>query len=236
MFTGITQAIGRIAAIEEGEASRRIAVDFPAGFCAGLAQGCSVSVNGACLTVAAPPQGDRAEFDLILPTLVTSTLAACGVGDAVNAERALRDGAEIGGHALSGHVDYQATVEQRKEYGDNLCLRLSVPAGALRYLFAKGYAALDGVSLTIADIDKQAGWIEVWLIPETRRATSLGAKQAGSRLNLEIERDTQVLVDTMREALEDKLAALMPLLAPRLDELAPALLPASRHRPALAAR
>ncbi|AXE35649.1 riboflavin synthase subunit alpha [Chromobacterium phragmitis] len=235
MFTGITQAIGRVAAIENGETSRRIAVDFPAGFCAGLAQGGSVSIDGACLTAAAPPRGDRVEFDLILPTLVTSTLADCRIGDAVNAERAMRAGAEIGGHSLSGHVDYQAVIEQTREYSDNLCLRLAVPSGALRYLFAKGYVALNGVSLTIADIDKQAGWIEVWLIPETRRATALAAKPPGSRLNLEIERETQVLVDTMREALEDKLAALMPLLAPKLDELAPALLRASPRRPALAA-
>ncbi|OHX13649.1 riboflavin synthase subunit alpha [Chromobacterium sphagni] len=213
MFSGITQGVARIVAIAEGDGSRRLTIAFPDGFCAGLQQGASVAIDGACLTVAAPPEGDLAQFDLILPTLVTSTLAGCQVGDRINAERALRDGAEIGGHALSGHVDYQATVEQLREYGDNLCLRLAVPAGALRYLFAKGYVAVNGVSLTIAGIDKPAGWIEVWLIPETRRATVLADKGPGSRLNLEIERQTQVLVDTMREALEEKLSALLPLLA-----------------------
>ncbi|QEL57540.1 riboflavin synthase subunit alpha [Chromobacterium paludis] len=216
MFSGITQAIARVIAIQEGEGSRRLTLTFPAGFCDGLRQGASVAVNGACLTVAAPPHGDNADFDLILPTLITSTLAACQVGDALNAERALADGAENGGHALSGHVDYQATVEQVRRHGDNLCLRLTVPAGALRYLFAKGYAALDGVSLTIAGIDKREGWFEVWLVPETRRATTLGVKQPGDRLNLEIERQTQVLVDSTREALEDKLSALLELLGPQL--------------------
>ncbi|WP_047249245.1 riboflavin synthase subunit alpha [Chromobacterium subtsugae] len=236
MFSGITQAIARVIAVQDGDGSRRLTLAFPPGFCDGLRQGASVAVNGACLTVAAPPQADNAEFDLILPTLVTSTLARCQAGDAVNAERALADGAENGGHALSGHVDYQATIAEREACGDNLRLRLSVPPGALRYLFAKGYAALDGVSLTIADIDKREGWFEVWLIPETRQATTLGDKQAGDRINLEIERQTQVLVDTMREALEDKFAALAPLLAARLDDLAPALLPAARRQPALAAR
>ncbi|WP_434630806.1 riboflavin synthase subunit alpha [Chromobacterium sp. CV08] len=221
MFSGITEGVARIAAIAEGDGIRRLAIDFPPGFCAGLKQGASVAIDGACLTVAAPPRGDTAEFDLILPTLITSTLASCRIGDMVNAERALADGAEIGGHALSGHVDYQAVVEQVRGYGDNLCLRLSVPAGALRYLFAKGYAALDGVSLTIADIDKRDGWFEVWLIPETRRATTLGGKAPGDRLNLEIERQTQVLVDSTREALEEKLGALLRLLTPGVPLPAP---------------
>ncbi|MEN3030809.1 riboflavin synthase subunit alpha [Chromobacterium amazonense] len=215
MFSGITQSIARVIAIQDGDGSRRLTLAFAPGFCQGLRQGASVAVNGACLTVAAPPRQDNAEFDLILPTLITSTLANCRVGDALNVERALADGAENGGHALSGHVDYQAQVEQTRRLGDNLCLRMTVPAGALRYLFAKGYAALDGVSLTIAAIDKRECWFEVWLIPETRRATTLGQKKPGDRLNLEIERHTQVLVDSTREALEEKLSALMELLGPQ---------------------
>ena len=216
MFSGITQAIARVIAVHDGDGCRRLTLAFPPGFCDGLKQGASVAVNGACLTVSAAPRGDNADFDLVLPTLITSTLAGCQAGDAVNAERALASGAENGGHELSGHVDYQAAVEQVRNYGDNLCLRLSVPPGALRYLFAKGYAALDGVSLTIADIDKREGWFEVWLIPETRRATTLGGRKPGDRLNLEIERHTQVLVDSTREALEEKLTALLELLGPQL--------------------
>ncbi|OWY40787.1 riboflavin synthase subunit alpha [Xenophilus sp. AP218F] len=214
MFSGIVQGIARVERIAEGDDSRRLTLSFPAGFCDGLKQGASVAIDGVCLTVAAPPVGGQAEFDLILPTLITSTLAACRPGDALNVERAQPSDAENGGHALSGHVDYQATVRQIRRRGDNLCLRVSVPAGAVRYLFPKGWVALCGVSLTIADIDKQAGWLEVWLAPETRRATTLGDKQPDDRLNLEIERQTQVLVDTMREALEDKLDALLRLLQP----------------------
>ncbi|UTH75449.1 riboflavin synthase subunit alpha [Chromobacterium sp. IIBBL 290-4] len=216
MFSGITHSQARIAAIEEGANSRRLTLAFVPGFCDGLRQGASVAVDGACLTVSSEPMADHADFDLILPTLITSTLADCQVGDFVNVEHALKDGAEIGGHALSGHVDYQATLLDSRPLGDNLKLQLTVPSGALRYLFAKGYVALNGVSLTIAAIDKTAGWIEVWLIPETRRATNLGGKQAGERLNLEIERQTQVLVDSTREVLEEKLGALLELLGPQL--------------------
>jgi riboflavin synthase len=98
---------------------------------------------------------------------------------------------------------------------NNRVLRIEVPAPWMRYVFAKGYIAVNGASLTVAEAQRQpggAGWFEVWLIPETLRATTFADKAVGAALNIEIERGTQVFVDTVREAIDERLGALQPLL------------------------
>ena len=105
---------------------------------------------------------------------------------------------------------------QRPE--NNHVLRLGVPPEWMRYVFAKGYIAVNGASLTVAQADRRAGWFEVWLIPETLRMTTFGDKQAGDALNLEIERGTQVMVDTVRDTLEERLGPLLPALTALLRE------------------
>jgi riboflavin synthase len=130
-------------------------------------------------------------------------------------ERAAKDGAEVGGHPLSGHIDFQATLVQVRRPDNNHVLRLAVPAPWMRYVFAKGYIAVNGASLTVADAGKNAdgsGWFEVWLIPETLRMTTFGALAEGAAVNIEIDRSTQVVVDTVRDAVAEKLGALMPAL------------------------
>jgi riboflavin synthase len=93
-----------------------------------------------------------------------------------------------------------------------------VPAPWMRYVFAKGYIAINGASLTVSDANKAEGWFEVWLIPETLRMTTFGGKAAGDALNIEIERSTQVMVDTVRDAVDERLGALLPALTELLRE------------------
>jgi riboflavin synthase len=127
-------------------------------------------------------------------------------------ERAAKDGAEIGGHPLSGHVDCVGQIVAIRQPENNHVLRIAVPASHMRYVFAKGYIAINGASLTVAEADRRARWFEVWLIPETLRMTTFGGQAEGALLNIEIERGTQVVVDTVRDALEERLGPLLPAL------------------------
>ncbi|MCA0175482.1 MAG: riboflavin synthase subunit alpha [Proteobacteria bacterium] len=209
MFTGIVQGLARVAALTDLPGLRTLTLALPPGFTQDLAVGASVACDGVCLTVTAT-HGDEATFDVMQQTLGLTTLGRFVPGSALNVERAARDGAEIGGHPLSGHVDVQGTVLAVRQPDNNHVLRIGVPAPWMRYIFAKGYIAINGASLTVAEADRQAGWFEVWLIPETLRMTSFGSKQPGDALNIEIERQTQVFVDTVRDVLDERLGALAP--------------------------
>lgn len=218
MFTGIVQATATIAAIHDRAGLRTFTIEFPAGFCQDLAIGASVSVDGVCLTVTGLVSPTAAAFDVMLQSLNITTLGTYAQGDAVNVERAAKDGAEIGGHPLSGHVDFTARLIERRELENNLVWRVSVPERFRRYVFAKGYIAVHGASLTVSDVNRAEGWFELWLIPETRRATVFEATRVGDALNIEIERSTQVMVDTVREAVHESLGRLQPLLEALLQE------------------
>ena len=218
MFTGIVQATAAIAAIEDRAGLRTFTIDFPEGFCQDLAIGASVAVDGVCLTVTEILSPTRATFDVMLQSLNITTLGGYAVGARVNVERAARDGAEIGGHPLSGHIDFTGTLAERRELENNLVWRVSVPGPFRRYVFAKGYIAIHGASLTVAEVNRAEGWFEVWLIPETRRATVFEGKRVGDALNIEIERSTQVVVDTVREAVEESLGQLRPAIESLLAE------------------
>jgi riboflavin synthase len=215
MFTGIVQAVATVSALTDRPGLRSFTLAFPQGFCDELEIGASVSVDGVCLTVTERVGDDGANFDVMQQSLSLTTLATLKVGSRINVERAARDGAEIGGHPLSGHVDFQATLASLRQPENNHVLRIAVPAPWMRYVFAKGYIAIDGASLTVSDANKAEGWFEVWLIPETLRMTTFADKRPGDALNIEIERGTQVMVDTVRAAVEERLG---PLLAP-LTEL-----------------
>lgn len=213
MFTGIVQGIAHISAITDRPGLRTFTLSFPDGFDQGLEIGASVACDGVCLTVTTLATGaGQAQFDVMQQTLALTTLGRFNVGDRINVERAARDGAEIGGHPLSGHVDFTATLANLRQPENNHVLRIQVPAPWMRYVFAKGYIAINGASLTIAEADRQAGWFEVWLIPETLRMTTFGHKQVGDTLNIEIERNTQVIVDTVRDSVAEHLAPWLPAL------------------------
>jgi riboflavin synthase len=218
MFTGIVQGMASVAGIRDGVGLRSFALEFPEGFCEGLTIGASVSVDGVCLTVTRLVSPTSAEFDVMLQSLNITTLGGYVEGSTANVERAAKDGAEIGGHPLSGHVDFCATLEAVRVFDNNHVLRIGIPADFRKYVFAKGYIAINGASLTVAEVNRAEGWFEVWLIPETLRVTGFGQKRVGERLNIEIERGTQVVVDTVREAVQESLGPLLPMLEAMLRE------------------
>ncbi len=218
MFTGIVQGIAEVASLTDRPGLRSFELAFPPGFDEGLDIGASVACDGVCLTVTALPAPGRARFDVMQQSLGLTTLGALPVGGRLNVERAAKDGAEIGGHPISGHVDCLGRVLQVRQPENNHVLRIAVPESHRRYVFAKGYLAVNGASLTVAEADRQQGWFEVWLIPETLRMTTFAAKREGDLLNLEIERGTQVVVDTVRDALDERLGPLLPALEALLRE------------------
>jgi riboflavin synthase len=198
MFTGIVQgrAVVREARAEQG--LLRLVLELPEGRTDGLVVGASVSVAGTCLT-AVHVDGPRVAFDCIGETLARTTLGGLQVGDEANFERAARFGDEIGGHLLSGHVSTTVPLVGREEREGNLTLWFGNEAGVGRYLLPKGYVAIDGCSLTLGEVS--AARFAVHLIPETRRVTTLDALRPGDRVNLEVDAQTQAVVDTVERVL-----------------------------------
>jgi riboflavin synthase len=218
MFTGIVQGLGRIARIERLPGLVCFTITLPEGAEHDLRIGASVAVEGVCLT-ATSIEGRDARFDVMQESLNRTTLGELQQGDAVNIERAAREGAEIGGHPLSGHVDVVVRIADIATPENNRVLTLEVPQPWIRYVFTKGYIALNGASLTVAHVDKRASTFTVWLIPETLRMTTFGEKAIGSRINMEIERSTQITVDTIRDFLEERLGPLLPQLESFAEQL-----------------
>ena len=202
MFTGIVQACCPVAAMHrDGGGIARLAVDL--GECArGLQPGASVAVNGACLTVTSVQDG-RTRFDLIRETLDATNLGVLAAGDPVNIERSFRVGDEVGGHILSGHIAALATVVDAQRGDGHRRITVSAPAQWLRYLMPKGFVALNGASLTIQALDRQRGTFDVSLIPETLARTTFDRVTVGDGLNLEVDAQTQAIVDTVRRLLPE---------------------------------
>lgn len=212
MFTGIVQGLATVASLTDRPGLRSFTLAFPPGFDTGLEIGASVACDGVCLTVTQLPAPGRACFDVMQQSLGLTTLGGLAVGSPLNVERAAKDGAEIGGHPLSGHVDCLGTLLSIRQPENNHVLRIGMPPSHMRYVFAKGYIAINGASLTVAEANRRERWFEVWLIPETLRMTTFGNRQVGDALNIEIERSTQVVVDTVRDALDERLGPLLPAL------------------------
>jgi riboflavin synthase len=215
MFTGIVQGVAHVQTLVDRPGLRSFELRFPPHFVQGLALGASVAVDGVCLTVTDLVGTDAARFDVMQQSLALSTLGLLAQGARVNVERAAKDGAEIGGHPLSGHVDFKVRLAELRAPENNRVLRFEVAAPWMRYIFAKGYIAVNGASLTVSEAQRNpdgSGWFEVWLIPETLRATTFADKGVGDALNIEIERSTQVFVDTVRDAIDERLGALRPAL------------------------
>ena len=201
VFTGIVTACGRVTEANHVDGVTRLAVSVPDGYTRGLERGASVAVNGVCLT--AVEFDDRhIEFDVIAESLQRSNLSALGVDSAVNLERAARFGDEIGGHLLSGHVHTQAELIKRTEDGANVSMQLQIDSEWARYVVTKGYIAIDGCSLTVGEVQDGRFWIH--LIPETLRVTQLDGRTLGDRLNIEVDHQTQVIVDTVERYLSTR--------------------------------
>lgn len=168
----------------------------------GLRIGGSVSVNGCCLT-AVDVAGGEVRFDLVRETLDNTNLGGLDVGSGVNVERSFRVGDEVGGHILSGHIASTVSVTDVLKKPGHQRIAASVPDPWMRYLTDKGFVALNGASLTIADIDRDNGTIAVSLIPETLARTNFDEVEVGHRLNLEVDARTQAVVDTVQRMLPE---------------------------------
>jgi riboflavin synthase len=178
VFTGLVADKGTIRAVRDG----RLEVETALG--AHLAEGDSVAVNGVCLT-AVEPHVDGFAADVMPETLRRSSLGPLGPGAEVNLELPLRAGDRMGGHVVQGHVDGTGEVESVRDEGNSRVVRIAAAPDLLRYVVEKGSIAVDGVSLTVSAIE--AAWFEVSLIPETLERTTLGAAEAGSTVNLEVD-------------------------------------------------
>jgi len=217
MFTGIIKGQGVVQAITDRQQLRSIQVLLPTDSNEGLELGASIAIDGVCLTVTSIIDS-AVTFDIMSESLKRTTLGSLIQGSKVNIERAAKDGAEIGGHPISGHVDCMCEIISIDTPENNLVMTLKVPAPFIRYVFSKGYIALNGTSLTVSGVDKQNSTFQVWFIPETLRRTTFGTKRVGDWINLEIERGTQVTVDTVREFLEERLGKMLPKLQALLGE------------------
>ena len=202
MFTGIVQGVCNVVSSETGAGITRIAVDL-GGLVAGLELGASIAVNGACVTTT-EIDGSLVGFDLIKETVELSNLGKLAPGTTVNVERSFRVGDEVGGHILSGHIAGVAVVSDIASDGGHRLVTVVVPREWMAYLLLKGFVALNGVSLTIAEVDRSAAAIVVSLIPETLARTTFNRLEVGDRINLEVDSQTQAIVDTVRAALQDE--------------------------------
>ena len=184
MFTGIVQAVGTIVAIEARDGDERVSIDAAGLDPARLQLGDSVAVAGVCLTVAErTPRGFLA--DVSRATLALTTIGQWRAGERVNLEAALRASDALGGHLVLGHVDGCAELLECSSDARSQRLRLRAPEALQRYLARKGAVALDGVSLTINDVDGAAFGVN--LVPYTLTATTLAALLPGAQLNLEVD-------------------------------------------------
>ena len=201
MFTGIVQGTAEIVDIVEKERFRTHTVVMPSSQMEGLEPGASVAHNGCCLTVT-EIDGERVSFDLMQETLKVTNLGDLKVGDRINFERAARFGDEIGGHQMSGHIIATAEVIRVIESENNRQVWFSVPESLTKYIFTKGYIGIDGISLTIGDV--KGNEFNVNLIPETLTRTNMGWRKAGDRINIEIDPQTQAIVDTVERVLNSR--------------------------------
>jgi riboflavin synthase len=183
MFTGIIEGLGAVAAVRPAGQGKRVAIS--AGFdLTGTKVGDSIAVNGACLTAVAIA-GRQFEVDVSPETLAKTTLGAARVGERVNLERALRLSDRIDGHLVSGHTDGTGAIDSREAAGNAVIVTVAVAETLTRYMIVKGSVAVDGVSLTINQIE--AGRFSVSIIPHTAGLTTIGFKQKGERVNIEVD-------------------------------------------------
>ena len=198
MFTGIVKGLFPVGGVKKHSDLLQYFVSLPETMRMGLEVGASVAIDGVCQSVV-QIEGDQVWFDAIEETLQRTTLDQLYVGRRVNVERSARLGDEIGGHLLSGHVFGRARISKIKALENHSQFFFECDPTWMKYLFTKGYVALDGASLTLVDV--QPGEFSVHLIPETLRVTTLGFKKVGDEVNVEFDSQTQAIVDTVERVL-----------------------------------
>jgi riboflavin synthase len=187
MFTGLVEGTGRLGSLKAAGAAAdgvtRLMIDAGA-LAEGARIGDSVAVNGCCLTVTAL-EGVQLGFDLLAETLARTNLGDVKPGEVVNLERAMAANGRYGGHFVTGHIDATGEIRVWEQRGSDFELRIEIEAAQGIYLVPKGCIAVDGISLTVADVG--ADEFSVWIIPHTRAVTALNERKVGDRVNLEFD-------------------------------------------------
>ena len=185
MFTGLISSLGVVEAITKGDEYAKLTIK-DAKIASQIKVGDSVSVNGTCLSVT---EFDTQGFavDVMVQTLKLTAIGSLSKGDLVNLELATKAGQALGGHIVQGHVDCIGKVVESKQAEKWLALTVIIPAEKMRYVVPQGSIAIDGVSLTVGELDDSKNTITVWLIPQTLELTNLGKKSPGDQVNIEVD-------------------------------------------------
>ncbi|AKG73193.1 riboflavin synthase [Salinicoccus halodurans] len=184
MFTGIIEQVGEVEKLKDTGALT--VFEIASGIFNDIELGDSISVNGTCLTVTEIKEGSFT-VEMVNETKRITSLGTTGEGDKVNLERALTLSARLGGHIVSGHVDGTGEITDVSYDGEAMVMRIKVPGNLMKYMSKKGSAAIDGISLTLFDVDGESSEIILNLIPETQDRTTLSGKRQGDLVNIEAD-------------------------------------------------
>ena len=206
VFSGIVHSTGTITQASKNKDSLTLEVESSSDFVADLQIGASVCVDGVCLTVTSVTDTLMC-FDLIIETLRSTTFDNVKISEQVNLERSIKFGDEIGGHILSGHVLDTVSIDKISKTDENYVLTFKTSSDIVKYIFPKGYVAINGVSLTVGDVSREDNLFNVYLIPETLRRTNLSNKLVGDLVNVELESQTRNTVDTITQITKENINA-----------------------------
>ncbi|MDY6069405.1 MAG: riboflavin synthase [Opitutales bacterium] len=184
MFTGLVEGTAKVAEFSEQKNAYLLRLEIPKDVAEDLKIGDSLACNGCCLTVVSKT-GNIADFELLQESLRLTSFEFVKKGDLVNVERPLAANARLGGHFVSGHIDTRGKMEVFEQRGKNYYLKVSFPEGFGKWAVYKGSVTIDGISLTIAEVENNS--LAVWIIPHTLQATNLSQKKAGDIVNLEFD-------------------------------------------------
>ncbi len=201
MFTGIIQAVFEVSHVEKKQRLRTLEVQFES-LLEELQIGASVSIDGVCLTVTSINE-KVVTFDAIQATLDATTLKYIEKGDFVNVERSAKQGAEVGGHIVSGHIEGTAKIVDVKITENNWEMQLQCAKEWMKCIVSKGFIAVNGASLTVNDAQPE-GTFKIYLIPETLRQTTFRNKKIGEEVNIEIDSQTKLIVNTVERYLAQR--------------------------------
>lgn len=199
MYSGITQGLFPVVKIEKKTDILFYTIRLNADLTQGLQIGASVNIDGVCQTITKIASHDIS-FAAMAETLKLTTLNTLELHQKVSIERSLKLGEEIGGHLIAGHVAGTGVIEKVFKSENNLSLLIQCPKEWMKYIFPKGFIAVDGSSLTVGEVKTSGFYIH--LIPETLRLTNFGNKKTGDRVNIELDHQTKIIVDTVTNYLK----------------------------------
>lgn len=203
MFSGIVQGTAEITSATQRDDVLTIEIELGENLIEGLEIGASVAVDGVCLTAVEIAES-KAKFDIIEETIRCTTLDMARKNTQANIERSLKFGDEIGGHNVSGHVTSVATISEVKQGVNGRTLQLTSEEKEISYLMPKGFVTIDGISLTVGEVNRSTATFDVHLIPETIAVTTIGEKQVGDQVNLELDSATVATVEAAKQMLANQ--------------------------------